>query len=127
VFPSERYGAAGDAFTACTYDCDPTKPIGRWKEAWEAAKVRARVSCRFHDLRHTGCTRMLEGGVPFAVVADVMGWSSSTTIRMAKRYGHIGQTAQRQAVALLSGANFDLVGAQKWAQSANDEVAKTVN
>ena len=70
---------------------------------------------------------MLEGGVPFAVVADVMGWSSSTTIRMAKRYGHIGQTAQRQAVALLSGANFDLVGAQKWAQSANDEVAKTVN
>ena len=85
MFPSERYGAAGDAFTACTYDCDPTKPIGRWKEAWEAAKVRARVSCRFHDLRHTGCTRMLEGGVPFAVVADVMGWSSSTTIRMAKR------------------------------------------
>ena len=63
VFPSERYGAAGDNFKACAYDTDPTKPIGRWKEAWEAAKNRAKVQCRFHDLRHTGCTRMLEAGV----------------------------------------------------------------
>lgn len=52
VFPSERYGAAGDDFTACAYQTDPTKPIGRWKEAWEAAKIRAKVQCRFHDLRH---------------------------------------------------------------------------
>jgi hypothetical protein len=46
---------------------------------------------------------------------------------MVKRYGHIGQMAQRQAVALLSGATFDLAGAQKWAQSANGEVSKAVN
>ena len=30
-----------------------------------------------------------------------------TTVRMAKRYGHIGQEAQRQAVATLSGASFE--------------------
>jgi integrase len=54
-----------------------TQPIGNWKEAWEAAKKRAgralnpeaekpeSLRCRFHDLRHTGCTRMLEAGVPF--------------------------------------------------------------
>ena len=106
VFPSERYGAAGDYFTPCAYDTDPTKPIGRWKEAWEAAKARAGVRCRFHDLRHTGCTRMLEGGVPFSVVAAIMGWSASTTVRMAKRYGHIGQAAQRQAVAVLETGSF---------------------
>jgi hypothetical protein len=30
-----------------------------------------------------------------------MGWSASTAIRIAKRYGHIGQRALRQAMELL--------------------------
>jgi len=104
VFPQERYGAAGDDFKACSYQTDPTKPIGRWKEAWEAAKTRSRVQCRFHDLRHTACTRMLEKAVPFSVVAMIMGWSSATTVRMAKRYGHIGHAALRTAVEAMSSA-----------------------
>ena len=33
-----------------------------------------------------------------------MGWSASTTVRMAKRYGHIGQEAQRRAVEVLCDA-----------------------
>jgi hypothetical protein len=33
---------------------------------------------------------MLEAGVPFSVVSDIMGWSSSTAVRIMKRYGHIG-------------------------------------
>jgi integrase len=111
VFPAERYGASGDGATV-VYDCDPTKPIGRWKEAWESAKIRAAVSCRFHDLRHTGCTRMLEAGVPFSVVATIMGWSPSTTVRMSRRYGHIGQSSQRQAVNALNEAGFQGDGAQ---------------
>jgi integrase len=102
VFPSERYGAGGNTFTPRIYETDPTKPIGDWKEAWESAKKRAGVRCRFHDLRHTGCTRMLEGGVPFATVAVVMGWSPAATVRMAKRYGHIGQASQRQAVTAIN-------------------------
>ncbi len=44
---------------------------------------------------------MLEGGVLLSVVASILGWSAATTARMAKRYGHIGQVAQRQAVAIL--------------------------
>jgi hypothetical protein len=44
--------------------------------------------------------------VPFSVVATIMGWSPSTTVRMAKRYGHIGQAAQREAVKGLNGAGF---------------------
>ncbi len=102
VFPSERYGASGDDFKACAYQTNPAKPIGRWKEAWEAAKIRAGVQCRFHDLRHTGCTRMLEAGVNFPVLAMLMGWSPATTVRMAKRYGHIGQAALRNAVEAIS-------------------------
>jgi integrase len=116
VFPSERYGTSGDGATVI-YDSDPTKPIGRWKEAWESAKVRASVTCRFHDLRHTGCTRMLEGGVPFSVVATIMGWSPSTTVRMSRRYGHIGRHSQRQAVKTLVQSGFQDDKAQSWMNS----------
>ena len=104
VFPYERYGAAGDDFLPCVYDTDPKKPIGSWKEAWEKARADAKVRCRFHDLRHTGCTRMLEAGAPFQVVAELMGWSPATTIRMAKRYGHIGQESLRNAVNSITAA-----------------------
>jgi len=126
VFPAERYGASGDGATV-GYDSDPSKPIGRWKEAWESAKTRAAVSCRFHDLRHTGCTRMLEAGVPFSVVATIMGWSASTTVRMSKRYGHIGQSSQRQAVNALNVAGFQDDGAQNWAQSQKPRMRQLAN
>jgi integrase len=121
VFPSEKYGAAGEedsfGFTAgpVVYDTDPTRPIGDWKEAWEKAKERAGailsgkteeeesepVRCRFHDLRHTAVTRLLEAGIPYPVVASMMGWSAATAIRMAKRYGHIGSKALRDAAEVL--------------------------
>ena len=101
IFPSERYGAGGDKFENVVYDVDPTKAIGSWKEAWESVKEDTGVTIRFHDLRHTCVTRMLEGGVPLSVVASILGWSPATTTRMMKRYGHIGQVAQRQAVAVL--------------------------
>jgi integrase len=127
LFPFERYGGKGkdDAFGfsgSVAYDTDPSKPVGDWKEGWEAAKKRAGVTCRFHDLRHTGCTRMLEAGVPFSVVSEIMGWSASTAVRMMKRYGHIGQSARRDAVDKLASASvFDAEGAQKWAQSHRGE------
>jgi hypothetical protein len=31
----------------------------------------------------------------------LLGWSASTTVRMAQRYGHIGPAAQRDAMNLL--------------------------
>lgn len=98
VFPAEKCGVAGDDFKSHVYCTNPTEPIGDWKEAWEAAKGRSKVTCRFHDLRHTACTRMLEAGVPFSVVATILGWSASTAVRMARRYGHIGQAVQREAL-----------------------------
>lgn len=130
VFPFERCGGKGkdDVFGfsgSVAYDTDPSNPVGDWKEGWEAAKKRAGVTCRFHDLRHTGCTRMLEAGVPFSVVSEIMGWSASTAVRMAKRYGHIGQSARRDAVNKLASASvFDAEGAQKWAQSHGAETGQ---
>lgn len=105
---------------------DPTRAIGSWKEGWKTVKEDTGVVIRFHDLRHTCVTRMLEGGAPLSVVASILGWSPATTVRMAKRYGHIGHVAQRDAVRLLdekkkrskksAGAQLR-GGAQKGAQS----------
>jgi integrase len=106
VFPYERYGAAGDDLVPCVYDTDPTKPIGSWKNGWTGARRDASVQCRFHDFRHTAATRMLEAQppIPFQVVVDIMGWSPATAIRMAKRYGHIGQESLRNAVNSIAAA-----------------------
>lgn len=87
-------------FPACeTGHIDPSRPITNWRTAWHRACVLAGLSrLRYHDLRHSAATKMLENGVPIAAVAQVLGWSASTAIRMAKRYAHIRPEAQRQAL-----------------------------
>jgi hypothetical protein len=70
---------------------------------------------------------MLEAGVPFSVVATIMGWSPSTTVRMARRYGHIGQIALRQAVNAPKAADSRTSGAQNWAQSQRTRVPQIAN
>lgn len=101
LFPSEQVGVAGNERVAHAIVDDPAVPIGSLKEAWETAKRRSGVLVRWHDLRHTACTRLLEGGVSLPLVARILGWSASTTVRMAQRYGHISPAAQRDAMALL--------------------------
>jgi integrase-like protein len=103
VFPLEQYGQPGDEKPG-TYDVDPTEPIGSWKTGWQNARTTSGVTCRFHDLRHSACTRLLEAGVSFPIVASLMGWSPSTTTNMAKRYGDIGNAAHRDAVRALDPA-----------------------
>lgn len=73
VFPSERVGFSGNDEMPSVFATDPTTPISSWKVAWTTARNTADVRCRFDDLRHTTCTRLLERGQPFAVVADIMG------------------------------------------------------
>ena len=102
VFPTERYGLAGNDETPYTHHCDPEKQLGSLKEAWESAKTQSNVKCRFHDLRHSACTRLVERGVPLPVIASLLGWSDGTTVRMARRYGHITAEAQRRAVTTLA-------------------------
>jgi integrase len=123
VFPHQRFGGGGKkdnfGFTrGMTYDLDVTRPIGDIKEAWERAKLRAArilkgdpnsmdeiepLVCRFHDLRHTAVSRMLGAGVPMPVIAKIVGWSPSTMVQMAARYGHFTLDELRGAVASISG------------------------
>ena len=105
VFPTERIRQSG------VYTRHPDRPIGigSWKTAWATAKRKEDVkTARFHDIRHTTCTRMLEARVPLSVVATILGWSAATTAIMAKRYGHIGDTAGRAAVAVLDTSDVKL-------------------
>lgn len=104
VFPAERYGASGDKFEAKAYSTDVMKPLHSFKEAWEHAKKAADIKIRFHDLRHTAVTRMLESGVPLPVVGAVMGWSAATMVRMSKIYGHFADSSRRQAVDAICAA-----------------------
>jgi integrase len=104
VFPAERYGASGHRFQKWVrYAINVNKPIRSWNRSWSTAKKEAGLKIRFHDIRHTVITRMLEGGVPFAVVSSLMGWSPSNAMLMLKKYGHIGQKAFTDAVALVNG------------------------
>ena len=51
----------------------------------------------------------------------------SSLPRMARRYSHNGQTAQREAVNALRGADFEGDGAQNWAQSQKPRVRQLAN
>ena len=60
------------------------------------------VQCRFHDLKHTAVSRMIGAGAPIAKVAKIVGWSVSTMVRMAARYGHFQMDELRDAVETIS-------------------------
>jgi integrase len=125
VFPACENGAI-----------DSTQPISNWRTAWrrvtrlvecpkcgqvqepgnlcqneeceaDIRKLRSSIAgLRFHDLRHTAATKLLENGTPFAVVAQILGWSASTSVRMAKRYGHIRPDVQRRALESITTAQI---------------------
>jgi integrase len=101
VFLSEPYGPPKKDGGATIYESTPNASTTSVQEAWQLAKRRAAVKVRLHDLRHTACTRMLEAGIPLTTVGAILGWAGSTMVLMAKRYGHIGQQAKRDAMAVL--------------------------
>ena len=57
-------------------------------------------------MRHCAVTKLLESGVPFATVAQILGWSASTAVRMAKRYGHIRPDVLRDALERIATAEI---------------------
>jgi hypothetical protein len=63
-----------------------------------------------------------EGWIPYPVVI-IIGWSASTTILMAKRYGHIGHIALRDATEVVGNREIE-VGSLK--NSPKSEVEETV-
>ena len=65
---------------------DPTKPASKSDTAWHALRDAAGLpGLRFHDLRHTVVTDLLEAGEPEHVIQAVTGQLSK---KMLEHYSH---------------------------------------
>jgi integrase len=75
-------------------------PIHRIKTAWKAAVRRAGIRYfRFHDLRHTFNTRLMEAGVVQDVRKALMGHSSGEEVNSL--YTHVELPVKREAIRKL--------------------------
>src|SRR5262249_2523472 len=84
---SSQFGAKRYGCTSCEFTTQ-SLPTG--------------VQCRFHDLKHTAVSRMLDAGVPITKVAKIVGWSPATMVRMSARYGHFSLEDLRSAVETIT-------------------------
>jgi integrase len=78
-------------------------PIKSWRTACRGARRRAEIEdFRWHDIRHTAGSWMVQNGVELDVVQKVLGHAN---IQTTMRYAHRKDTARRSAVEVL-GAQF---------------------
>lgn len=77
------------------------KPYLDMKKGFKGACKRAEIQgLRFHDLRHTFATRLVEKGVDIITVKELLGHSDIST---TQRYTHSSDERKRKAVEFLNG------------------------
>jgi integrase len=81
---------------------EPSHPASVSKAFTRHVEAAGVPAIRFHDLRHTAATTMLEQGVPLKVVSERLGHSSTRIT--ADRYQHVGESMQTEAAAKLGAA-----------------------
>ncbi len=66
----------------------------KWlKRSFTTASKNANIeNLRFHDLRHTAATRLVESGIPLHAVAKLLGHS---TVRVTERYSHPEESVKK--------------------------------
>jgi len=75
------------------------KPYTKLQRSFETARTNAQIKeLRFHDLRHTFASRLIERGVDIIKVKEFLGHS---TVRTTERYIHPGREEKKKAVELL--------------------------
>ncbi len=81
----------------------PVKSISSriWKNALEKAGIS---DFRWHDLRHTWASWLVQAGVPLAALQEMGGWES---ISMVQRYAHLAPEHLHEHAALLDGAGLN--------------------
>ena len=78
---------------------DPNQHQQYWDSAWRTLTEKAGLrGLRFHDLRHTFITQMVERGVPLGLIQAMVGHICA---RMLRHYTHISSCAARKAIELL--------------------------
>lgn len=82
------------------------RPIKSVQTAFEKARTNAGLEdVRFHDLRHTFASRLVQAGVPLYDVMHLMGHKS---LDMVQRYAHLAPDYQDRAIEALDGFGHDL-------------------
>lgn len=97
------------------------QPVRNVKRSWQTALKNAHLRhIRFHDLRHTFNTRLMEAGVLQEIRMALMGHSSGSKVHSI--YTHIELPAKRKAIRML----------EQWVQEqrsqpkeANDAITET--
>ena len=73
--------------------------------SFERARIRAGLEdVRFHDLRHTFASRLVQGGVPLYDVMHLMGHKS---LKMVQGYAHLAPDYQDRAIQALNASGHD--------------------
>lgn len=82
------------------------KAVGSVKNAFDKAKNRAGIAnLRFHDLRHTFASRLVQRGVP---LYDVMHLTGHKSLEMVQRYAHLAPDYAERAMKALNAVWHDL-------------------
>ncbi len=75
---------------------------GNWdsyRTSWDTTLAHAGIEdCKFHDLRHTYASWLVQAGRPILEVRDLLGHAS---LSMTMRYAHLAPERLRAAVAVL--------------------------
>jgi excisionase family DNA binding protein len=88
------------------------------KTGFIAACRRAGIKdLRFHDLRHTFATRLIEAGVDIVTVRDLLGHSS---VRLTERYTHSKSELKRRAVEALTAKKPEILSRGWHAEEKGD-------
>jgi len=94
---------------------DPVQHQTSWRTAWRSLTKKAGLATlRFHDLRHSFISHMIERGIPIGVVQNMVGHISA---KMLRHYTHVSTGVARKAVEQLDAEPL-LVGAADVAQMA---------
>ena len=78
------------------------------KTSWQNVKLKAKVTGRWHDNRHTLITDLAESGAGDETIRDIAGHVSK---QMLKHYSHIRMAAKRDALESILETRVDSVPA----------------
>lgn len=107
----------------------PSGPVFLWngksmhdcRSAFNRARSKAGLQdFRFHDLRHTFASRLVQNGVS---IYEVMHLTGHKTLSMVQRYAHLAPDFQKSAIAALD--RYNASAGTNWAQLPESEVSET--
>ena len=97
---ADFFSPASGRRTPVRYSPFAAKPIRSVRTAFDKACKKAGLeNVRFHDLRLTFASRLVQGGVP---IYDVMHLTGHTSLEMVQRYAHLAPNYQERAIQALN-------------------------